>query len=171
VTETQTTWVGIAVLAFVTVQRLVELRLSYVNTRRLLARGAVEHGRGHYAFIVGLHMVWLAALWWWAPGRPIRWWLVAAFAILQLGRIWVIASLRGRWTTRIIVPPDEPLVTRGPYRFVRHPNYWIVALEIAVLPLVFGLWQIAIVFTLLNALLLAIRIRAENSALRGPSHR
>lgn len=158
-------WVAVAILGFVTVQRLVELRISYVNTRRLLARGAVEHGRGHYVFIVTMHMAWLAALWLWAPGRPVNWALLVLYALLQIARIWVIASLGGRWTTRIIVLPDEPLITRGPYRFVRHPNYWIVVLEIAVLPMVFGLWQIAIVFSILNAIMLAVRIGAENRAL------
>ena len=156
---------AIAILAFVTVQRLVELRLSHRNTQRLLARGAVEHGRGHYAFVVALHLIWLAALWWWAPGQPIDVPLLILFALLQVARIWVIASLGDRWTTRIIVLPGAPLVTRGPYRFVRHPNYVIVALEIAILPLVFGLAEIAIVFSLLNAVLLSLRIRAEDRAL------
>ena len=118
--------------------------------------------RGHYAFIVGLHAVWLAALWWWAPGRPISIPFLILFAILQAGRVWVICSLGERWTTRIIVKPGEPLVRRGPYRFVNHPNYLIVTAEIAVLPLVFGLWRIALVFSLLNAIVLAVRIRAEN---------
>jgi methyltransferase len=158
-------WVAIIILALVTIQRLVELRISYVNTRRLLARGAVEHGRGHYVFIVAMHMAWLAALWLWAPGRPVNWPLVVLYAVLQHARVWLIASLGGRWTTRIIVLPGEPLVTRGPYRFLSHPNYWVVALEIAVLPMMFGLWGIAIVFSILNAVMLAIRIREENRAL------
>ena len=158
-------WAGIAILGFVSLQRLVELQLADRNSRRLLADGAVEHGRGHYPFIVALHMLWLAALWWWAPGRPIHLPLLLLFAILQLGRVWVIATLGSRWTTRIIIKPGAALVRSGPYRFLNHPNYAIVTLEIAVLPLIFGLWEIALIFSLLNAAILAIRIRAENRAL------
>ena len=159
------TWAAVVILALVTAQRLAELWLSKRNTRRLLDQGAIEHGRGHYALIVALHIIWLAALWWWAPGRPIHWWFLGLFVLLQVGRLWVIATLGPRWTTRIIVPPDAPLVLRGPYRFVDHPNYVIVTLEIAVLPLVFGLVELALVFSLLNAVILWIRIRAEDSAL------
>ena len=159
------TWAAVAILGFVTLQRLVELRLADRNSSRLLADGAVEFSRGHYPFIVALHMLWLAALWWWAPGQSIDIPLLVLFAILQLGRVWVIATLGERWTTRIIVKPGAPLVRKGPYRFLNHPNYLIVTLEIAVLPLVFGLWRIALLFSLLNAVILAIRISAENGAL------
>ena len=158
-------WPAIAILAFVTLQRLAELQLAHRNSRRLLAEGAKEHGRGHYAFIVALHMTWLAALWWWAPGRPVSVPLLLLFALLQLGRVWVIATLGARWTTRIIVKPGAPLVRSGPYRFLSHPNYWIVTAEMAVLPLVFGLAGIAIAFSFLNAIMLWVRIRAENRAL------
>lgn len=163
---TGSTWAAVAILGFVTLQRLVELRLADSNSRRLIADGAVEYGRGHYPFIVALHMIWLAALWWWAPGRPIGIPLLLLFVLLQFGRVWVIRTLGERWTTRIIVKPGVPLVRRGPYRFLDHPNYVVVALEIAVLPLIFGLWQIALIFSLLNAVILAVRIRAENAALR-----
>jgi methyltransferase len=159
------TWAAAAILALVTLQRLVELRLADRNSRRLLTEGAVESSRGHYPFIVALHMLWLAALWWWAPGRSIDIPLLVLFALLQVGRVWVIATLGERWTTRIIVKPGAPLVRKGPYRFINHPNYLIVTLEIAVLPLVFGLWRIALLFSLLNAVILAIRIREENRAL------
>ena len=154
-----------AVLVIVTLQRLVELWVSNVNTGRLVARGAHEVGRSHYPVIVGLHVAWLAALWWTAPGRPISSALLLAFAGLQLGRLWVIATLGARWTTRIIVLPGAPLVRRGPYRFVSHPNYLVVIAEIALLPLVFGLWWIALIFTALNAAVLFVRIREENEAL------
>ena len=159
------TWAAVAILGFVTLQRLVELQLAERNSRRLLAEGAVEYGRGHYPFIVALHMLWLAALWWWAPGRAINLPLLILFALLQLGRVWVIATLGSRWTTRIIVKPGAPLVRSGPYRFLNHPNYAIVTLEIAVLPLIFGLWEMALIFSLLNAAILAIRVREENRAL------
>ena len=160
-------WVAVAILAFVTAQRLAELWLSNRNTRRLLAEGAREHGRAHYPLIVAVHAAWLATLWWLAPGQPIHFALLALFLGLQMGRVWVIATLGKRWTTRIIVLSDTPLVKRGPYRFVAHPNYAIVALEIALLPLVFGLTAVALVFTVLNAVVLSIRIRAEEMALSG----
>ena len=158
-------WPAVAILGFVTLQRLFEMRLADSHSRKLLAEGGVEHGREHYPFIVALHAAWLAALWWWAPGRPINLPLLVLFAVLQIGRVWVIRSLGDRWTTRIIVKPGAPLVRRGPYRFVNHPNYLIVAAEIAVLPLVFGLWQLAVLFSALNAIVLTVRIRAETRAL------
>ena len=158
-------WPAVAILGFVTLQRLLEMRLADSHSRKLLAQGGVEHGREHYPFIVTLHAAWLAALWWWAPGRPINLPLLVLFAVLQIGRVWVIRSLGDRWTTRIIVKPGAPLVRRGPYRFVNHPNYLIVAAEIAVLPLVFGLWQLAVLFSALNAIVLTVRIRAETRAL------
>ena len=157
---------GLVILALVTLQRAGELWLSNRNTRRLLARGAREDSPGHYPLLVAVHVLWLAALWWLAPGRPVDLLWLALFLAVELGRIWVLASLGRRWTTRIIVLPDAPLVRSGPYRFMSHPNYLVVAAEIAVLPLVFGLWPIALSFTLVNAAVLAIRIRAENEALR-----
>jgi methyltransferase len=153
------------ILALVTLQRVGELFLARRNTRRLLEQGAREHAPGHYPLIVAVHGLWLAALWWLAPVRPIDGFWLAPFVLIELGRIWVLATLGRRWTTRIIVLPGEALVRRGPYRFVNHPNYWVVIGEIAVLPLVFGLWPVALVFTLLNAAVLAIRIREENEAL------
>ena len=158
-------WQGIAVLAFVTLQRLAELALSQRNTKRLLARGAIEVAHGHYPFIVTLHALWLAVLWFLGPGPPIEIVPLVLFALLQLGRLWVIATLGERWTTRIIVLPGAPLVKSGPYRWFNHPNYLIVIGEFAVLPLVFGLTMVAIVFSVLNGLLLWVRIRDENMAL------
>ncbi|HEU5285514.1 MAG TPA: isoprenylcysteine carboxylmethyltransferase family protein [Sphingomicrobium sp.] len=158
-------WIGIAILGFVTLQRLIELRLAERNSKRLLAEGAKEHAAGHYPFLVAIHMAWLAALWWWAPGRPVDVPLLLLFAALQVGRIWVIATLGRRWTTRIIVLPGAPLVRSGPYRYLSHPNYVIVTAEIAVLPLVFGLVEIAVAFSILNLAVLAVRIPQENKAL------
>jgi methyltransferase len=156
---------SVAVLAAVTLQRAGELVLASRNTRRLKARGAVESGAEHYPFIVVVHGAWLAGLWVLAWNRPMNLWLLGLFAVLQAGRIWVIASLGGRWTTRIITLPGETLVRRGPYRFIPHPNYLVVAAEIAVLPLVFGLWIYALAFTALNAAMMAVRIPAEARAL------
>lgn len=158
---------AIVVLAFVTLQRLGELVLAQRNTAALLREGAYEVAPGHYPLIVAVHTLWLAALWWFAPGQPIVLWLLVVFVLLQLARVWVIATLGGRWTTRIIVKPGAPLITGGPYRYVSHPNYVVVAGEIAVLPLAFGLIEVAVIFSVLNAAVLAIRIRAENEALAG----
>jgi methyltransferase len=153
-------------LALVTLQRIGELWLSNRNTRRLLGQGAREYGRPHYSLIVILHALWLLTLWWLAPGRRIDMFWLATFVLLELARIWVLASLGQRWTTRIIVLPDAPLIRSGPYRLVNHPNYLVVIGEIAVLPLVFGLWPAALVFSILNAAVLTVRIREENRALR-----
>jgi methyltransferase len=160
-------WPVLAILFFVTLQRLSELIIARRNTAALLAMGAREHAPGHYPLIVAVHTAWLATLFWLAPGQPIHWPLFALFVALQIGRLWVLRTLGPRWTTRIIVLPNAPLVTGGPFRFVRHPNYLVVIGEIAVLPLVFGLWQVALVFTILNAIVLTIRIRAETGALGG----
>ncbi len=156
---------GAWLIAFLIVQRLAELGLAQWNTMRLRAAGGVEFGAAHYPLLVALHAFWLLGLWIFGHGRsvdPI--WLVA-FVILQAGRVWVIASLGRRWTTRVIVMPGAAPVARGPYRWLRHPNYLIVALEIAVVPLALGLPLFALVFSLANAALLAYRIRIENRAL------
>jgi methyltransferase len=158
-------WAGVALLAFVTLQRLGELVLSQRNTKRLLARGAYEVAPEHYSVMVLLHATWLAVLCLLGPGPPMEIIPLILFGLLQLGRVWVIATLGERWTTRIIVLPGEPLVKAGPYRWVNHPNYLIVIGEFAILPLVFDLPMVAIVFSVLNGLILWVRIRAENRAL------
>lgn len=154
------------ILLLCALQRLIELVIARRNEDRLRAAGAVEHGAAHYKLLVVLHAAWFLAL---AavlrPDTPVSWPLIGVFALLQLARVWVLATLGRFWTTRIISIPSAPLVTRGPYRFLRHPNYAIVAAEIAVLPLAFGQWAIAAVFTVLNALVLHLRIRTENAAL------
>lgn len=156
---------SIIILALVTLQRLGELVLAQRNTGRLLARGAVEVGARHYPLIVGLHGAWLAGLWAFGWDQPVSLAWLALFIVLQLLRVWVIATLGERWTTRIVVLPGASLVRRGPYRFLDHPNYAVVVAEIAVLPLAFGLSTFAIVFSILNAAVLWIRIRAESRAL------
>jgi methyltransferase len=158
---------AVAVLVFVTLQRLGELVIARRNTARLLARGAREHAPGHYPLIVALHAAWLLGLWLLAHDRPVQLSWLGLFVVLQLLRLWVLATLGERWTTRIIVLPGEPLVRRGPFRLLPHPNYAVVIGEIAVLPLAFGLPLYALVFSALNALVLWIRIRAENEALAG----
>ena len=156
---------NIVVLALVTLSRLAELPIASANTRRLIAEGGHEVAPGHYPLIVALHAAWLATLWWLAPGQPVSLPLLALFGFVELGRLWVLLTLGKRWTTRIITVPGETLVRRGPYRFLNHPNYAVVVAEIALLPLVFGLWRTAAVFSLLNAAALAVRIREENRAL------
>lgn len=154
------------VLALVALQRLAELRLSARNTRRLRRQGAVEHGGGHYPLFVALHGAWLLAM---AanvgPATSIAWWWLALFTALQAGRVWVIASLGRYWTTRILTLEGAPLVRSGPYRWTRHPNYLVVALELAVLPLALGMPEIAVAATLANLPLTAWRIRREDAAL------
>lgn len=158
------------ILLFVAAQRGAELMLAARNTRRLREAGAVEIDARAYPLFVALHGGWLAAM---AAAIPAEtapsWPLVGVFALLQLVRVWVIATLGRRWTTRIIVPPRAAPVTSGPYRWCRHPNYLIVAGEIAILPLAFGAVAIAAIFSLLNAALLARRVRIETAALRLPS--
>jgi methyltransferase len=157
---------AVALLSYVTTQRLAELVYARRNEARLRARGAVEHAPEHYWLIIALHGTWLVGLWLTSTDKPTSpiWLLV--FVVLQVLRLWVLATLKERWTTRIIVLPEAPLVSNGPYRFIRHPNYAIVAAEIFVLPMVFGLYAYAIAFTLLNAAVLGIRIRAEDRALQ-----
>jgi methyltransferase len=157
--------ISVAVLAFVTLQRIAELALARRHTRHLLAKGAFEVAPEHYPAIVLLHGVWLAGLWVLAPAREPNLALLAVFLLLQAARIWVLATLGERWTTRIIILPGAPLIRTGPYRFLSHPNYCVVAAELAVLPLAFGLAAYAAVFTVLNAAALWVRIRAENAAL------
>jgi len=156
-------------LALVTLSRAGELLLARRNTTRLLARGAIEVGPAHYPAIVALHTAWLLALWVYGAFQPVNLAWLAVFLVLQVGRIWTLATLGARWTTRILVVPGETLVRRGPYRFVSHPNYMIVVGEIAVLPLTLSLPVVALVFTVLNALVLTVRIRAESRALQSSS--
>jgi methyltransferase len=153
------------ILLLVTLQRFGELVLAQINTTRLLARGAIEVGAGHYPLIVAVHAAWLLALWVYGREQPVNLPLLAAFVVLQALRVWVLTTLGPRWTTRIIVLPDEPLVATGPYRFMAHPNYAIVVGEIAVLPLALDLPVLALIFSALNAIVLIIRIRAEARAL------
>jgi methyltransferase len=157
----------IVILALVTAQRLGELAIAQRNTARLLAAGGYEVGAAHYPLVVGLHLAWLAGLWGLAWDRPVDPVWLAAYLVLQVLRLWVLLTLGKRWTTRIIVAPGEPLVRRGPYRLIPHPNYAVVIGEIAVLPLVFGLVAYALAFSALNASILWVRIRAENAALAG----
>ena len=157
-------WLALALAAL----RLAELAYARRNERALRAQGAVEHGRGHYPLLVALHALWLAALFLLVPSEAAADpWLLGLFGLLLLGRLWVIRTLGPYWTTRVLTLPGAPLVRRGPYRLLRHPNYAIVAAEIAVLPLAFGQWEIALAFSATHLPLLAHRIRVEERALAG----
>jgi len=149
------------ILVLVTLQRLGELVIARANTRKLLGRGAIEVGANHYPLVVLVHAAWLIALWIWGRDQDVNLVALAAFAVLQGLRLWVLATLGSRWTTRIIVLPGEPLVASGPYKYLSHPNYAVVAGEIALLPLALHLPLLALVFTVLNAAVLVIRVRAE----------
>ncbi|MFP5077916.1 isoprenylcysteine carboxyl methyltransferase family protein [Rhizobium sp. YIM 134829] len=158
---------SVLLLFAVTCERLFELVLARRNTAGLLAKGGVEVAAGHYPLIVLLHAAWLAGLWLLATDAPLHPVWLAVFGMLQILRFWTLATLGRRWTTRIITVPGETLVAAGPYRFIRHPNYVVVIGEIAVLPLCFGLPLYALLFSLANAVILTIRIKAENAALAG----
>ena len=156
------------VLASVVLQRISEIVWARRNERRLRRRGGVEHGSSHYPLMVVMHVGWLVATALESSTtRRTRPALLIGYALLQPLRYWVIRSLGDRWTTRIIVVPGEEPVRHGPYRFLRHPNYAVVVAEIALLPTSLGAPRTAGFFTVLNALVMAVRIPAEERALAG----
>lgn len=151
-------------LAFIIVQRLSELVIAKINTKRLLARGAYEVGERHYPVMVAMHSIWIGCLLFFGYSESVSYGWLVVFAVLQMLRIWILGTLGARWTTRIIIL-REPLVVRGPFRFFKHPNYILVVAEIIVAPLVLDLVWVAVVFTLLNAAMLWVRISVEGHAL------
>ncbi len=158
-------WAAI-ILGLVACQRLAELVLARRNTKKLLARGAVERGAAHYPLFILLHAAWLVAVFAFAAkDAPPVWAWLGLYLLLQGVRLWVITSLGPYWTTRIITVPGAPLIRSGPYRFLRHPNYAVVAAEIAILPLAFREYRVALVFFALNLALIAWRARIENQVL------
>ena len=159
---TAVTWV----LIYIVVQRLAELVHANRNTRRLLREGGQEHGADHYQYFIFLHSAWIAVIALLVdPQQTIHPALLALFVSTQLLRLWTLASIGRWWTTRIISAPHFDRVRRGPYRFISHPNYLVVILEIAIVPLMLGLPWVALVFSILNAILLRHRIRVENAVL------
>jgi methyltransferase len=151
-------------LGFIIVQRLSELVIAKRNTARLLAKGAYEVGAAHYPVMVAMHSAWIACLLIFGYDETVALGWLAMFAVLQIFRVWILGSLGGRWTTRIIVL-EEPLVVRGPFKYFSHPNYMLVVAEIIVAPMVLGLVWVAVVFTVLNAAMLWVRIGVEHKAL------
>lgn len=149
----------------VAAQRLAELAWSRRNVRQLRALGGIEHGAAHYPLIVAFHASWLTAMMLFIPAEAEpNTALLAAYALLQPLRYWAIASLGQYWTTRVIVVAGSAPVHHGPYRFLRHPNYWVVALEIPLLPGAFGAWIVAAIFGVGNLAILAYRIAVEQAA-------
>lgn len=161
----------VTVLILLMAQRFYELRLAKRNTRLLLEKGGVEFGANHYWLIVLLHVLFFVGMIVEAVVRGIHpsssWqFLATLFLFTQAARIWVIRSMNGRWTTRILVVPNEILVSKGPFRYLSHPNYTVVAIEIFIFPLIFGLFYSAVIFSVLNGIvLLFIRIPEERRAL------
>lgn len=157
---------GVALVAF---QRLLELAYSRRNERRLRTRGAVERGREHYPFMVALHGLWLLSTLaeglLRGPSPGLRRGPLVLLLLVQPLRYWVISTLGEYWSTRVLVVPDAKLVRRGPYQYFKHPNYLVVVVEVATLPLVFGARMTALVFSVLNAALLSVRVREEERAL------
>ena len=165
----------LAFLAALAAERMFHLALATRNARRAFARGAVERGRGHYPAMAAFHALFLVsaaaeAVVLKRPFPGTLGWIALGSAIgAQALRYWSIASLGARWNTRIIVFPGMPPISRGPYRFMRHPNYLAVIVEIACVPLIHGCWLTAVVFSIGNAALLRVRIRAEEAAM-GPHY-
>ena len=159
---TLVTWL----LVYIVVQRLGELVHASRNTKRLLSEGGVEHGADHYHYFIFLHSAWIAVIALLVdPQHDIHPVMLALFAGTQLLRLWTLASIGRWWTTRIISAPHFDRVKRGPYRYISHPNYLVVVFEIAIVPLMLGLPWVALLFSVLNAILLRHRIGVENDVL------
>ena len=152
-------------LALLTVQRLSELLVSSRNTKALIRAGASERAPDQYLSMIALHATWLVSLWLLAWSREVGLWWIPLLALLQVGRFWTMRTLGSRWTTRIIIPRDAAPLVSGPYRFVRHPNYLIVAVELPCISLALGLTWHAALFGALNLAMLSWRIREEDRGL------
>lgn len=154
------------ILFAVTVERTGTAVVGRRNARRLLKEGGIETGFSHYYPMVAIHGGWVIALWSTAFGQPINLALLGAYLLVVAFRFWAVATLGRRWTSRIVVIPGEKLVAGGPYRIMPHPIYIALMLEFLLLPAAFGLWWVMAVFSVLNAGILFVRIRAEQEALR-----
>ncbi|ANC77731.1 isoprenylcysteine carboxyl methyltransferase [Fictibacillus phosphorivorans] len=155
---------------FLIVQRLAEVRIAKSNEKKLLSKGAVEAGKDHYKWMVSMHVAFFVVFFlevFVFNAQPPSWWIVpfVLFLMAQVIRVWAISSLGEFWNTKIILLPGANVVAKGPYRFMRHPNYTIVSLELLVMPLIFGAYFTAVLFTILNIFMLRVRIPAEEKAL------
>ncbi|WP_034343577.1 isoprenylcysteine carboxyl methyltransferase family protein [Deinococcus misasensis] len=159
---------AIVLLMVVAIQRLFELRIAKRNEAWARSQGAKEYGQDHYWMFFVLHPLWMLSftLEGYFRDAPVQWWAVGVYLILQLLRYQVISTLGPYWNTRILIVPGGQRISKGLYRFLKHPNYVVVALEIFITPLIVGAWMTALVFTVLNALVMLVRIPAEERALR-----
>jgi len=168
-------WLFTGLVALVGLERLLEMWIAGRNRRWLLKRGGFEVGREHYPWMVVLHATFLVAapMEVWMLDRPLIPLLALGMLLLLIVamalRYWVVMTLRRRWTTRVVLLPGASRIERGPFRFLSHPNYLAVAVEIAALPLVHTAWLTALTCSILNAVLLKTRIRVEEAALHGAS--
>jgi len=152
-------------ILFLVTQRFTELYISKRNEKWLLAHGAVEYGREHYPFIVALHTLFIVSLiaeYYITGGQAISYIFLLLFILLLIFKYWVLSSLGTYWNTRIYRVPGAIAVKKGPYKLFKHPNYVDVVCEIGIIPLVFHLYYTAVIFTVLNAIMLTVRIRVEN---------
>ncbi len=157
-------------ISIVIFQRVVEIIIANRNAKWMINQGGYEVGREHYKYIVLLHtFFFLSLLLEVSVSRPsFTSWVIAPFVfflLAQIGRVWALSSLGSFWNTRIMVLPGAKVIAKGPYRYMRHPNYVIVAMEILLLPLIFQAYWTAFIFSLLNALVLKVRIKVEEQAL------
>lgn len=156
---------------FISLQRIVELRIAKSNEKWMKQRGAIEFGEKHYRYMVTMHLLFFILLscekFFLNRGLSTLWSiLLIVFLVAQLFRIWAITSLGRFWNTKIIVLRNATVIRKGPYRFIKHPNYFVVAIELAVVPLLFNAYFTAVLFTFLNIIMLMIRIPEEEKALR-----
>lgn len=160
-------------MTVVIIQRLTELTIAKRNEKQLLSEGAVEYGSDHYKFIVLLHVLFFISLvvefilrGSHSELNTINYLFLVFFIILQVSRIWVLKTLGKYWNTKILRTHGIQLIRSGPYKYLKHPNYIIVVCEIFTIPMIFNLYYTAIIFTILNALILTVRIKVENEALK-----
>ena len=155
-------------IIFLIAQRVFELCISGRNEKWLLKHGAIEYGKEHYPYIVLLHTLFIVSLvteYVCLPGSKVNWYFLCLFMILIAVKIWVISTLGTFWNTKIFKIPGTLPVSRGIYKYIRHPNYIIVICEIAIIPITFHLYYTAVLFSLLNAVMLTVRIKKENEIL------
>jgi methyltransferase len=156
--------------SFLVIQRLIEIRIAKKNEVRLKAKGAVEAGKEHYFWMVTMHISFFLFLLYEVlliGASPPKWWLIpfCMFIFAQIVRFWAINSLGVYWNTKIILLPGATVVAKGPYQFIRHPNYLVVTIELLAVPLIFGAYITAVLFSILNIFMLRVRIAAEEKAL------
>lgn len=161
-------WLHILILTLVTLQRVIELVIAHRNTKKIEARGGFEVGSNRHGFVVTLQVLWLAGLWYlvltYLPVIDQAW--IYAYVVLEATRGWIVAALGSSWTTRLMVVPGENLPDEGLHSWIRYANYFVVAAELFILPLTFGLIWYALGFGILNLALLFWRMKSEDAALK-----